>query len=258
VNLKDTPAWRWGQAAETALARAHVAAGYGVVLTSNIEMPAGGAPCALNIEGARLVLPDSQVFRMDKGLRWRESKYKRGPGYMNIHQAWVHGIDLPNWNAYLDIETKSRCPVDLCLIEMTRDARRDDLPFDPRLLIQTISELQKLIRQVIQPGVHQHCLRGMVLWNRSSFEDVGPIPVDLPIDLLPEKAKIWGLTTVGEVKPDAKMTSRVDKVSWYDKNLPELADLLEKYGRYDKIPREVWAAHDKAVADYQAHARRRV
>jgi hypothetical protein len=54
------------------------------------------------------------------------------------------------------------------------------------------------------------------------------------------------------------MTADDGYEAWMRSNpAPDLQELLGKHGRYDKIPAEAWAEHDRAMAEWQERRRRR-
>ena len=54
----------------------------------------------------KFVLPDFQMFRPGTAPCWVEVKYKDHADKYQKLQQWQHGIDLPNWRAYLEVNRK--------------------------------------------------------------------------------------------------------------------------------------------------------
>jgi len=144
--------------------------GYYVVPIYAIED--GGAPLLTGLVRAH-VLPDLQAWRAGRGL-WVEVKYKDSPAMYQRAREYRHGIDLPNWDAYREVERETGVPGYLAIIQ-ARAGKAPEIPFDPILLIAPFAYLATQAHRVPDPT--PAAPRGMVYWSVEAFERH---PVDLP------------------------------------------------------------------------------
>lgn len=151
----------------------HVRAGDWVVPTHAIEN--GGAPMLIGLI-RKHALPDFQVYRSGRG-RWVEVKFKDHCDKYQKLQQWQHGIDLPSWHAYLEVEKQTGIPGQLDIIQYKPGFKADPSPI---LLWQTFAELMMHAQIVRNP--HTTFRNGAVYWPIGAFKQ-SPIDFVAPPDL---------------------------------------------------------------------------
>jgi hypothetical protein len=145
--------------------------GYFVIPMYAIE-DGNEAPCLRRFV-ERHVLPDLQAWRAGRGL-WIEVKWKDSPDYYQKAGEYRHGVDLPKWDAYLEVERETGVPGYLAIVQC-RAGKAAELPFDPILLIAPFAYLATQAQRVPEPTAFAS--RGMVYWPVDAFE---AHPIDLP------------------------------------------------------------------------------
>jgi hypothetical protein len=160
-----------GEAAQDAVREWLKRSGYWVVPLHAIE-EGRGAPALIGLI-RRHVLPDFQACR-DGRTCWVEVKYKDSPvKYQIAGGEYRHGVDLPNWDAYLEVERESGVPGWLAIIQ-ARAGKAPELSFDPMLLVAPFTYLAKWAQRAPEPT--PKAARGMVYWPVDAFE---PHRIDL-------------------------------------------------------------------------------
>jgi hypothetical protein len=163
VNLKNSQRSIWGAWAEDAVSEFLSSEGWYITKTCRIDD--GGAPKAISAI-KNLVLPD--IMRSKGGAtRWGEIKFKDSPSYFRARKEYRHGIDLPNWNDYLQVEKETGISGDLFILEWRPSEKNEPAPV---LLIMSFRQARNVPVQEIPPNVQRWAPRGMILWSRSSFE----------------------------------------------------------------------------------------
>jgi hypothetical protein len=166
---------RYGNLAELAIRQEYVRSGWYVVPAHAIEM--GGAPVLIGLI-ERFVLPDLQAFKPGLAPRWVECKYKDHIDRFQKLSQWQHGIDRPNWYAYLEVEQKTGIAGYLSIVTLKPGRLAEPRPIH---LWQSFHELTKHV-QICEP--HTTFRRGAAYWPIDAFK-CSPIKFDLPADLAP-------------------------------------------------------------------------
>jgi hypothetical protein len=161
--MKTSPPDDRAAAAERAVRAWLQRSGYFVVPVHAIEE--GGAPALLGLL-QRHVLPDLQACR-DGSACWVEVKYKDSPARYQKAQEYRHGVDLPNWDAYLQVERESGLPGWLAIVQ-ARAGKAPELPFAPVLLTASFAGLRPWAQRV--PDATDCAPCGMVYWPVDVFE----------------------------------------------------------------------------------------
>jgi hypothetical protein len=181
TGYNDTTAGEWGTAAERIVRRWYQQHGSFVVPIHAIED--GGAPYLAGLL-RKHVLPDFQVSKAGFS-RWVEVKYKDHCVLYQKAQEWRHGIDLPNWQDYLQVETETGIPGYLAILQYRKGP---GLSPDPLLLEAAFAALQDVTQE--DPARREHARRGMVYWPVSAF---GQYPLGMSVsrlELLPRLTRI--------------------------------------------------------------------
>jgi hypothetical protein len=164
----------WGRLAEQAISRKYIEAGWYVVPTYAIET--GGAPRLVGLL-QRFVLPDLQVFRLGDAA-WVEVKYKDHADIYQKRRQWQHGIDLPNWRAYLEVEDRTGIAGRLSILQFKPGKEADPRPVH---LWQSFYELRKWVQVLEAP--HTTFKRGAAYFPLDAFK-CSPIEFEPPAGLL--------------------------------------------------------------------------
>jgi len=98
---------------------------------------------------------------------WVEVKYKDSPAKYQIAGEHRHGIDLPNWDAYREVERESGVPGWLAIVQ-ARAGKAPEVPFDPVLLTASFAYLATRAQR--DPRPFDFAPRGMVWWAVDAFE----------------------------------------------------------------------------------------
>jgi hypothetical protein len=131
-----------------------------------------GATMVEGPDGARLPMPDLQLFDLIRGRKSRlvEVKVKRGAYIFQITGIARTGIDWPKWEFYRRINAGG-VPVDLAFIHLHWPLRTSQLA--PKLLWQSLDALSK--RGPVRfnsprfPG-------GAAVWDVRDFDVLGDLP----------------------------------------------------------------------------------
>lgn len=152
--MRGTPEWALGTWGERQVRRWCQQQGWFVVPMHLIED--GGAP-ALVSELQKHVLPDFQVASNGR-VWWVEVKTKTKAARFNKAQEWRHGVDLPNWEAYREVERITGIPGTLMIVQLEPELA---------LLVAPFTHLEPFT-QICEPK--DAFPRGMVFWPRDRFE----------------------------------------------------------------------------------------
>ena len=164
---------RWGDLAVDAICKRYASMGRFVVPTHAIET--GGAPMLIGLIN-RHVLPD--LLASDPaGPWWDEIKYKDHCQKFQKQTLWEHGIDLPNWSDYLEVQQKTGIRGQLSIVQYRPGQHAEP---NPVLLWQTFDELKKHVMIIERP--HATFNRGAAYWNVDAFK-CSPITFVAPPDL---------------------------------------------------------------------------
>lgn len=98
----------------------------------------GGAPLARQ-RWKGLILPDLQLIGGGE-TRWTEVKWKTAPVFYQITREWRHGVDLHNWEDYLELSHQSGVPGWLAIVQVKAGPDEDQL--EPTLLLAPFVELE--------------------------------------------------------------------------------------------------------------------
>lgn len=150
----------WGDWGENVVRDWFRTAGWFVVPTAAIET--GGAPKLVGLLEQH-VLPDMQTAR-DGQMRWVEVKTKTSPVLYQIAREWRHGVDLKNWQAYLEVERITGFPGDLAIVQLRPGPKA---PANPTLLTASFASL----RDVGEVGTGEYGKK-VIFWNVDRFERV--------------------------------------------------------------------------------------
>jgi len=137
----------------------------------------GGAPMLCR-EVEKIVLTDLLMFKRGEPL-WVEVKYKDRADWYQIGQQWQHGIDLPNWRAYLKAQDNTGFPGRLSIMQLRPGKDAEPQPVH---LWQNFSELEKWVQIIETP--HTTFRRGVAYFPLDAFK-CSPIVFSLPPDLPP-------------------------------------------------------------------------
>ena len=132
---------------------------------------------------------EQQVIALDRlyaggGISyWCDIKWKSGPVIYQKTQTFRHGIDKRNWEHYLEVQKKTGIPAKLAIVELRR--YRGDKVIAPRLLVQDLDVLERLIATTVNPyGKSERIQNGIieqfqsVNWDRDvAFIDMGEIDI---------------------------------------------------------------------------------
>jgi hypothetical protein len=163
MNFKNSQRSIWGRWAEDAASRFLTSEGWYITQTCKIEN--GGAPKAIGAIRSH-VLPDILASK-DGMSRWGEIKFKDSPGYFRARKEYRHGVELPNWNDYLQVEKETGIPGDLFILEWRQSENNEPSPV---LLVISFREARNVPVQEIPPNVQRWAPRGMIFWARNSFQ----------------------------------------------------------------------------------------
>lgn len=172
---------RAGRAAENCVRDIYMAAGWSVLPAHLIEN--GGAPLVL----AKLrneTAPDFVVAKPGTGARMLEVKFKTAPFLYQKMRDWQHGIDLPNWEAYLRLDQTSGFRVDIAIVQVKPGP---EAPIEPMLLFQSVEVLDKVRIDEVAPN--KKFPRGAVYFSCTAF-DVAPIDTTMLPRNLPELMRL--------------------------------------------------------------------
>lgn len=164
--MRFSQAWKAGRAGEEQARSWLMEGGWYVVPMADINSSRQRAPM---LEGkvASIVLPDLAVY--GKGIqRWVEVKTKRQASYTRALHRYEHGVELPNWEAYMRCEVESGAEGWLCILE------QEPVPL---LLLASCASLDR-VKRVYRGEAMAHG-RGMAFFPRDTF-DVYPGPSDKP------------------------------------------------------------------------------
>ena len=114
--MKESAAWKTGQAGEYEIREWLMAAGWSVIPMTDINSYRSRAP-RLEGQGKSPVLPDLQVHGKD-GHAWVEIKTKRSATRHLKTGVWEHGLAARLWENYREVERTSNMPVWLCVLEL--------------------------------------------------------------------------------------------------------------------------------------------
>ena len=170
----DPVARAWGQLAEKAVRRAYERLGYFVVPAYAIED--GGAPMLAGLV-QKFVLPDFLVAKSGQP-RWIEVKFKDHPVKFQKTGFNRHGIDLPKWHAYCQVEKITGIPGSIAILQYRPGVNAD---YCPHLLQQTFTHLALTVD--FEPQPQPRAPNGMAYWNVDEMDIGGPLdfdPGDLP------------------------------------------------------------------------------
>jgi hypothetical protein len=151
----------WGELAEKAL-RAHYER-LGFFVIPLFSMNQSGAPMA-TMQWKKLVLSDLLLMKSGR-TEFAEIKYKDHADKYQKRQQWQHAIDLPNWNAYLQIETESGVPGRLSILQFKPGKEAEP---DPCHLWQYFSVLKQCVQIVSTPHTTFH--RGAAYFPIEAFK----------------------------------------------------------------------------------------
>lgn len=172
TNFKQRPEWQWGELGARRARRWFQEQGCFVVPVDAIEN--GGAPALLG-QLERYVLPDMQVVRAVEA-RWVEVKWKTAPDLYRVVNRWRHGVDLPNWRAYLAVECLSGIPGYLAIFEF-KPGPDPDVDPDPHLLLASFADLRLTVQE------QENGKPPMAWFDRDRFDR---FPMDLDSDEMPD------------------------------------------------------------------------
>lgn len=164
----------WGSAAEQAVREAFRRRGYFVVPAYAIED--GGAPMLIGLV-RKHVLPDMLVAKCATP-RWIEVKFKDHCVQFRKTGFWRHGVDLPKWEAYREVERITGIKGSLVVLQFRLGPEADP---DPHWLIQSFDHLFQVADY--EPEPTSWAPKGMVYWNVDEMNDLGRIdfdPRDIP------------------------------------------------------------------------------
>lgn len=193
----DPRARAWGIAAETAVRAALVRLGYFVVPAHAIEQ--GGAPMLIGLL-EKHVLPDFLVARAGMS-RWVEVKFKDHCVKFGKTGYFRHGIDLPNWYAYREVEKITGVPGHLAVLQYRPGANVDP---DPHLLMQSFAHLHEVID--FQPDPIPTAPRGMAYWNVDEMNTITRLDFNFTdVERLTKVIHPWEARTKSGDAPQADM-----------------------------------------------------
>lgn len=194
----DPRARAWGLAAERAVRAAFKELGYFVVPLFAIED--GGAPMLAGLL-RNYVLPDFLVAR-GGSTRWIEVKFKSHCVKYAKTGYFRHGIDLPKWKAYGEVERISGIPGSIAVLQYRAGA--DAYP-DPHLLVQTFEHLRGVVD--VEPKATETAPGGMVYWNVDEMDTVARLDFNVTdIERLTKVIHPWEARSRAGVAPQADMT----------------------------------------------------
>jgi hypothetical protein len=114
--IRDTPEFRRGRVAETAVMNLMRAAGFGVLRSADYAGASGDLVPRLWLEEEGLVLPDLLVFAPDRCF-WMEIKDKGSPTFTHTTQRWDHGFGRLLFRQYERVAAVTGHPVYLVFCE---------------------------------------------------------------------------------------------------------------------------------------------
>jgi len=117
-------------------------------------------------------LPDRQILIPQVGMKYVEVKWKSAPVEFRQSGTLRHGIDLPNWRHYLQLEEEAMVQIGLALVQVR--THRASTEIVPRLLFQTVLRLAKSIADILDRPINGFP-RGAVYWEVDVFQDLGLI-----------------------------------------------------------------------------------
>lgn len=118
---------------------------------------------------AKKRLMDFLVARTD-GAKWVEVKCKDSPVLFQKRHELRHGIDLPNWEDYLEVEALFRTPAFLAILQRKPEVTAEPAPV---VLFQSFSNLRQSLIPAFSPN--RKFPYGAVYWRIQSF-DAYPMP----------------------------------------------------------------------------------
>jgi hypothetical protein len=196
--MMDTRAWEWGIAAERAVRDAYQRLGYFVVPT-NLIMEARGAPMLTGLL-KKYVLPDMMISRGGRSA-WREVKFKDHCVKFGKTGFFRHGIDLPKWRAYRQVEKETGIPGGIAILQYRPGASADPCPC---LLEQTFEHLETAVD--LQTQSLPHASGGMAYWNVDEMDRVCFLDFDFTdIPRLTKTIHAWEGVSRRGVAPQANM-----------------------------------------------------
>lgn len=158
---------RLGRACEEAVREWFRSHGWYVLALYAIET--GRAPALIG-ELQNYVLPDLQVSRRG-ATRWVEVKAKTLAPYYQRAREYRHGVNLDNWEQYLDVETKTGIPGYLAVLQLKPGP---DAPPDPILLLASFAALRACVQIDARPGAQP-----MAYFPVDAFDRYPGIAVDV-------------------------------------------------------------------------------
>lgn len=195
----DPRATLWGKEAERAVRIAYERLGWFVVPAYAIED--GGAPMLARLI-ERHVLPD--MLLAHRGVsRWLECKFKDHCVKYNKTGFFRHGIDLPKWQAYREVERITGIPGWLAILQFRPGAEADP---DPHLLVQSLEHLAGILDVAAEPTATAP--RGMVYWNVDEMDTVTRLDFGLDVERLTEVIHPWEMKTKDGRAPHADMNAQ--------------------------------------------------
>ena len=168
---EDTAEAEAGHIGEEVADRYFRSLGCGVIRVADIN----GGPAMLERDSNPLILPDRQILIPQVGMKYVEVKWKSAPVEFRQSGTLRHGIDLPNWRHYLQLEEEAMVQIGLALVQVR--THRASTEIVPRLLFQTVLRLAKSIADILDRPINGFP-RGAVYWEVDVFQDLGLI-VDL-------------------------------------------------------------------------------
>jgi hypothetical protein len=145
----------------------------------------------------QFVLPDGLVFEPGTRPFWDEVKYKDHCDKYQTKRQWQHGIDLPNWLAYLDVERVTGIEGQLSIVQCKPGKEAHPHPV---LMWNSFRELKKYVQIVDRP--HTTFRRGAAYFPMDSLR-CSPIEFELPKHLksLATKVNPWEQKSKAGIAP---------------------------------------------------------
>jgi hypothetical protein len=164
----EAEAGRRGERAADEWLRVHL--GYSRIMVSML----GSKAVFIDEHGRAHAAYDRLYFTPRLGMRWCDIKWKTAPIVFQKLDVARHGIDLPAWQHYVLLATKSRTGGDIAIIEVKRHRVATEIA--PMLLIQSVAVLAKRIGSTVDYPTEGFPF-GAVFWDADLFENLGRIGI---------------------------------------------------------------------------------
>lgn len=166
---------QFGRTGESVIAQWMRRRGFSVLPVYEIEQGKYKGPALYSVNGP-LIAPDMLAFKPGGETRWIEAKTKSAFTLHRITGRWVTGVDLRNYQDYLQVQIMSPWPIWLLFLHLPGQAK-DSPPGCPTGLFGgTIDYLCKRENHRHPNGGRG----GMVYWAYETLREIAPLSEVLP------------------------------------------------------------------------------